>query len=63
MFSQDNIKRLQDISRRIGYILLLCEEKGGVSLALQDSISSQPAIMMHMIKDKIDKQLESIKEA
>ena len=42
-------KRFAEILDRIQKIEKLCQKSGGISIALQDTLSAQPAIMMHFI--------------
>lgn len=43
------IQRFSEMLDRIQKIQELCQKNGGISQALSDSLSAQPAIMMHFI--------------
>lgn len=64
MCSEENIKRLKDISARIEYILELCQEVGVVK-ALKDIKEKQPAIIMHLVvcNEHIQKIQDSFEES
>lgn len=49
MFSKESLERLKDVSHRIQNIFDICQNYGGISLALNDVKMAQPAIMMHLI--------------
>ena len=48
MFSEESLKRLNEIRNRILYIFELCKEEGIVK-TLSDVKEKQPAIIMHLI--------------
>jgi len=51
------IERLRTISKKIGYIQIVCEKSGGVVKALEDEIGARASIMMHFasIAEQFDK--------
>lgn len=62
-FSDENIKRLQDTTRRIQHIFEICDEFGKISLALAESKKAQSAIIMHFIvcKENFEKSFLMVK--
>lgn len=57
----ENLKRLEDMLEKINYIEQICDEKGGISKALDDVLRDRPAIFMFLMN--INEQLKKIQDS
>lgn len=61
MFSQKAIERVVLINKKINFINSIVQEKGSISLALEDEQNSRASILMHLtsIAEQFDKLLHN----
>ncbi|WP_428024236.1 HepT-like ribonuclease domain-containing protein [Arcobacter sp.] len=61
MFSIKAIERVKIILKKINFIEAIIEEKGSISLALEDEQNSRASILMHLtsISEQFDKLLHN----
>lgn len=61
MFNQKAIERVNLIFKKINFIESITEEKGSISLALEDEQNSRASILMHLtsISEQFDKLLHN----
>lgn len=61
MFSSKAIERVNLILKKINFIESITEEKGSISLALEDEQNSRASILMHLtsISEQFDKLLHN----
>lgn len=59
--SKESISKIYLITEKIEYIEKIVENKGNVSLALEDIITSRPAILMHLTA--IAEQFNKLKQS
>ncbi len=61
MFSNKALQRVNIIYKKINFIEAIVEEKGSISLALEDEQNSRASILMHLtsIAEQFDKLLHS----